>query len=163
MNDACMTRRAALLALATLPLADAARAQTAKYAFRFIEVDVSPVLALGDTFTPPLVAKELQVALAKTFAPYLGKSGYVLRARVDHVSLGPLPSRPSFLFHASHDYIDGAGLVIGPGGKVVATYPLMTFLDVDYDANGATEYALGLRAAALADAFARWLPGQMGL
>ena len=163
MDDFRINRRNALLGLAALPFATAARAQAAKYTFRSIEVDVAPVRALGDSFTPPVVASELQAALAKTFAPYLGKSGYTLRARVDHVTYGQTPSHPTWFAGDSKDFIDGAGLVVGPGGKVIASYPLMTFVDVSFSHDGGSEDDIRRRATELADVFARWLPGQMGL
>jgi len=163
MHDARISRRGAVLGLAALPFASLARAQSARYTFRAIEVDVSPLRAQGDAFTPVVLAQTLPGELARTFASYMGKSGYILRARVDHVSYGPTPPHPTFFNNSSTDYIDGAALVVGPGGKVVASYPLNTFVDVGFDPNSGSAAAMRYRAIDLAGVFARWLPGQMGL
>jgi hypothetical protein len=64
---------------------------------------------------------------------------------------------------SARDYIQGAGVVVGAGGRTLGVYPLFSVLN---NFTGGTNYEVGterLRVEELAKSFAYWLPGQMGL
>ena len=115
-----------LLAAAALWAFGAASAQ-AQSRFRAIEVDVAPLRAGGNTDAADRVARELPPLLKKSFAARLApgdKSAPILRARIDFVTLGTAGSAGGPHSIIAADFIEGAGVVVGPGGRVVATYPL---------------------------------------
>jgi hypothetical protein len=134
--------------------------------FRAIEVDVSGVRASGDSTSARWVAEELPADLRKTFAAHLSpgdRGAPILRARVDLVTLGANGSGGGLNSTQAVDYIEGAGEVIGPGGRAVASYPLLSAVHAypgDIDANGVSGR---VRVSNLALSFANWLPGKMGL
>jgi hypothetical protein len=63
----------------------------------------------------------------------------------------------------ARDNVQGAGIVVAPDGRTIATYPIF---DVLYNYTGGSNYEVGTahrRVNELAGGLARWLPGQMGL
>jgi hypothetical protein len=147
-----------------IALGDSAAAPARR--FRAIEVDVSGVRASGDAVSADWVARELPADLRKTFAACLSpadRGAPILRARVDLVTLGANGSGGGLNSTQAVDYIEGAGEVIGAGGHVIASYPLLSAVHAypdDVDANGVSGR---LRVSNLALSFANWLPGKMGL
>ena len=122
MNLRILSRRSAIAALAALiatpALAAGASAQPTR--FRAIEVDVANVRKSGDVVSADRIARELPALLRRSFAAHIApgdRSAPILRARVDLVTYGSngsatTPGNP----YGAKDYIEGAGLVIGPGG-----------------------------------------------
>jgi hypothetical protein len=157
------SRRAVLACLASITAFPAAAVFAAPaQRFRAIEVDVSPLRATGDTITAQWLAKDLPELLNQAFANYLApgdRGAPVLVARIDSVSYGTSGSAMQSTI-STHDFIEGAA-VVGSGGRK-QTYPLSTFTDV-----GAplitTPNGGELRALALAQVFASYLPRQIGL
>jgi len=168
MDKVVLTRRAlaaALAALAAAPGIAAAATSLSGTRFREIRVDVAPLRANGSGDLADWIAAELPALLAKAFAAHLApgdRNAPILRARVDLVTLGRPGSLMSFpLVGDTTDYIEGAGVVVGASGREIASYPLMASLDAS--SKIVTGAELRLRVSQLAQSFAYWLPGQMGL
>ena len=136
--------------------------------FRAIKVDVSPLAGNGlgpeAEWTAAYLPGRLRAAFAARMAPG-DRAAPTLVVRIDRLILGSSnggPSQPFGLYGASDD-IEGVGMIVAPGGKVVATYPLFTTLSAFtggsvYDTTGQQR-----RVDELAGSFAQWLPGKMGL
>jgi hypothetical protein len=147
------------------PLAPAAAAQIK---FRAIRIDVSPLAENGLAPEAAWLAQDLpallQAAFAKRLAP--GAAGApTLLVRVDLLILGESGGGGTAPFGGSsaQDSIEGAGVVLAPNGKPIAVYPMLATL-LAY--TGGSVYEVGTerrRTADLANSFAYWLPGQMGL
>jgi hypothetical protein len=168
MDKGVLTRRAlvsALAALAAAPGIAAAAAPLSATRFREIQVDVAPLRANGSGDLVDWIAAELPALLAKAFAEHMApgdRSAPILRARVDFVTLGPPGSFGGLpLVGDTTDYIEGAGVVVGAGGREIASYPLMASLHAS--SKVVTGMELRLRVSQLAQSFAYWLPRQMGL
>ena len=88
----------------------------------------------------------------------------ILLARIDLVTLGTEGSGgggPNST--QAVDFIKGAGVVIGPGGRQIASYPFFSAVLADpaeYSGSGVTGRT---RISNLALSFANFLPGKMGL
>jgi hypothetical protein len=141
-----------------------ALAQSSAARFSAIVVDVSPLRAKGDTITADWIASTLPGLLRQSFAPYLvpgDRRAPVLRARIDGVTLGAVGSAASALSpDGAVDWIEGAAIVGVRGGAV---YPLTSAVQThpfDIDPTGQQGRQ---RINTLAQSFAQWLPGQMGL
>jgi hypothetical protein len=157
-------RAPAVIAAAALWAFGAASAQ-AQSRFRTIEVDVAPLRAGGNTDAADRVALELPPLLQKSFAARLApgdKSAPVLRVRIDFVTLGTAGSAGGPHSIIAADFIEGAGVVVGPGGRVVATYPLISNLTAAEPFNDIGGEGNRLRISNLESSFAQWLPGKMG-
>ena len=170
MNLPVLSRRTAFCALAAMlaaPLLASRASAQPTTRFRAIEVDVSNVRRSGDNVSADRIARELPALLKGSFAGHLApgaRGAPVLRARVDCVTYGSegsatTPANP----YGAKDYIEGAGLVIGPGGRVVASYPLLTSVIAHPDLTDITGQSGRTRTTTLAQSFAQWLPGKMGL
>jgi hypothetical protein len=136
--------------------------------FREIRVDVAPLRASGAGDFADWIAAEEPALLRKSFAAYLApgdRHAATLVARIDEVILGALHSggygNPAF---DAIDGIRGEGIVLGPRGQQIASYPLYaavganTYLNMPYQLEITRR-----RVETLAQSFAQWLPGQMGL
>jgi hypothetical protein len=135
--------------------------------FRTIQVDVGPLRAhLGDP-TAAWVEEVLPGLLAQAFAPYFGqgdRNGAALIARIDSLYLGP-SSGGTGPQGSSQDTIAGVLIVHGPRGLVAAETPLQAVstyfpMAVDQPLRVQSNHD---RIVALAQNFARWAPGQIGL
>lgn len=166
MDASLICRRSALTALAGLFVAPwLARAQgAAPTRFSAIVVDVGPMRAKGDTITADWIASALPGYLRQSFAPYLApgdRRAPVLHARIDLVELGVIGSAGGALgFSGAVDWIQGAGVVGGRDGTV---YPLTSAVQAHPNLVDATGAEGRQRVNTLAQSFAQWLPGQMGL
>jgi hypothetical protein len=136
--------------------------------FRSIKVDVEPLANNIGGPTPDWVARDLPGALQAKFASRLApgdRAAPTLVVRIDHLFLGESANgifSPMGQVEA-RDSIQGAGVVVGPQGQTLGTYPLFTTLD---NYTGGSNFEVGTerrRVDDLAKAFAYWLPGQMGL
>ena len=120
----------------------------------------------SDAISADWIAQELPGDLRKTFAAYLAPGdprAPILLARVDLVTLGTEGSGGGFNSTQAVDYIEGAGVVLGPNGRTIASYPLLSAVHAypsDVDNNGVSGRT---RVSNLALSFANWLPGKMGL
>ena len=169
MSFSILSRRGAIAALAaaaaTPLLASGAYAQPTR--FRAIVVDVTNVQRSGDVVSADRIARELPALLQRSFAAYLAPGDHsapVLRARVDLVTYGSNGSAISPLNpYGAKDYIEGVGEVIGPGGRVVASYPLRASVIANPDLTDVTGQSGRLRTSNLAASFAQWLPGRLGV
>jgi hypothetical protein len=170
MDKVVLTRRAlvgALAALAAAPGLAAAAPPLAGIRFREIRVDVAPLRANGSEDFADWVAAELPGLLRKSFAAYLApgdRNASTLVARIDEVFLGPAGSMIDDPSGDARDGIQGTGIVLGPNGKPIASYPL--YSAVGADTYFGMPYQLEItqrRVETLAQSFAQWLPGQMGL
>ena len=87
----------------------------------------------------------------------------MLVIRVKTLTFGVEGSANGPFGNGAMDYVEGEGVVIGPGGRAVATYPLgcSLYTNVDvYDTSGAYSRH---RIESLGQALAEFLPGKMGL
>jgi hypothetical protein len=170
METVPFTRRAILSSLAALAVAPGlALAQPATgMRFRDIRVDVGPIRATGNEDIANWVAEVLPGQLHHYFGPYLApgdRSAGTLVARVDEVFLGALHSG-GFGSPASDaiDGIQGVGIVLGPHGQQVGSYPLYSAVGADVYLNWPYQRDITRRRVqTLAQSFAQWLPGKMGL
>ena len=74
-----------------------------------------------------VAAPAAPAALSQAFAAYLApgdRNAATLVARIDEVSLGAAGSRPDEPAGDATDGIQGEGIVLGPGGRQIAAYPL---------------------------------------
>jgi hypothetical protein len=170
MGIRLLTRRAVLSSLAALAAAPgiaAAASSLAGIRFREIRVDVAPLRASGAGDFADWIAAEEPALLRKSFAAYLApgdRNAATLVARIDEVILGPPNSAFGNPILDAIDGIRGAGIALTPRGREIASYPLycsvgaQTYLNLPYQLEITRR-----RVETLAQAFAQWLPGQMGL
>jgi len=167
MDLSRISRRSVMAALAgAAAFPAAAFGEQPALRFRAIEVDVTGVRESGDSTSADWVARVLPAFLNKSFASRLtpgDRHAPVLLARIDLVTLGTEGSSGGFNSTQAVDYIKGAGVVIGAGGRTIASYPLESAVHAypaEFSASGVTGHQ---RIDNLALSFAQWLPGQMGL
>lgn len=171
MASLLISRRSAIAALAATVacpvLAYGEQSAASGLRFRAIKVDVSGVRESGDATSAEWLAQDLPEDLRKVFAPYLAPGDSrapILLARIDLVTLGTGGSGgggPNST--QAVDFIKGAGVVIGPGGRQIASYPFFSTVfayPAEYSASGLTGHT---RISNLALSFANFLPGKMGL
>jgi hypothetical protein len=148
--------------------APSAGAATGQVRFKAIKVDVSPLAENGLGPEADWMAQDLPGRLRAAFASRLAPrdaTAPTLLVRIDRVTLGESGGGGTqpFGLGGARDNIEGAGMIVAPNGKVVATYPLFT---TQIALTGGPVYEIGTerrRVAELANSFAYWLPGQMGL
>jgi hypothetical protein len=170
MNSLALSRRKTIASLAAglaLPLLAhrAAFAQSGPR-FRAIEVDVRGVRESGDPVSADRIARELPALLQRSFAARLApgdRSAPILRARIEFVTYGSNGSAGGPDPTVAIDSIEGAGVVIGPSGRAIASYPLRATLVAHPDILDASGESGRLRTYNLAQSFAQWLPGKMGV
>jgi hypothetical protein len=146
--------------------ASRASAAQAQNRFRAIEVDVDPLREGGDTDSADRIARELPPLLQKSFAAHLApgdRAAPILRARIDFVTFGMQGSAGGPRSTMAIDAIEGAAIVIGPGGRPTASYPLRCSLAVNVNLNDMSGEMGRLRVTNLEQAFAQWLPGKVGV
>ncbi len=171
MSNSVITRRSALALAAgalSVPLI-VTRALSAPYArFRAFEVDVAPLRANNTPEVADQVARMLPGFLRQYFAPYYApgdRGAAVLRARVDTVWLGaPGSAGGGSNSNDAVDWITGVASVV-VGVHIAASYPVQSAVQAgsvpDFDVSGGG--VAFQRVQNLAQAYAQWLPGQMGL
>ena len=167
MTTRVPTRRAALIALGAAALAPAAAWAQAPLRFRAVNVDVEPLRASVGDPTAAWVQESLTPALAQALGPYLApgdRNGATLTARIGLIYLGP-SSGGTGPFGQGQDTIAGDLVVRGARGGVVSETPLRAI--ASYLANG-VDRAQPVqwnrsRIDALSQAFAAWVPRQLGL
>jgi hypothetical protein len=135
--------------------------------FKAIRIDVGPLTREVGEPTASWTAQALRGPLQEAFAGRLAlgdRSAPTLVVRIDMVFLGQSgPGGLDGMAEEARDEISGAGVVVGPNGKTLGVYPLLT---VQNDFTGGVNYEMGAeqrRVSELAQSFAHWLPGQMGL
>jgi hypothetical protein len=158
-----LTRRAALAALGAFALAPvgAARAQPA-FHIRDIVVDVRA--EVGDP-TVTWLQQELPGAIAQALGAHYApgdRDGATLVARIDYIYLGP-SSGGTGPAGASQDTIKGALVVRGArGGEDIPLRAITFYYPMAVD-QALPEQAYHDRVTALAQAFAGWVPRELGL
>jgi len=170
MNSQLVSRRSAIVALAAAVacpvLARGEQLPASAPRFRAIKVDVSGVRESGDPISAEWVAQELPEDLRKTFARYLAPGDSrapILLARIDLVTLGTEGSGGGVNSTQAVDYIQGAGVVLGPGGRQIASYPFFSAVHAYPAEDSASGVSGRTRVSNLALSFANFLPGKMGL
>jgi hypothetical protein len=158
-----LTRRAALAALGAfaLPPVGVALAQST-FHIRDIVVDVRA--DVGDP-TVTWLQQDLPGAIAQALGAYYApgdRNGATLVARIDYIYLGP-SSGGTGPAGASQDTIKGALVVRGPrGGEDVPLRAISFYYPMAVD-QALPEQAYHDRVTALAQAFAGWVPRELGL
>jgi hypothetical protein len=141
--------------------------QAAQTKFRAIKVDVSALAGKGLGPEASWLEQDLPGPLRAAFAGRLApgdRSAPTLVVRIDNVILGQSGGGGTNPFGATaaRDDIEGAGMVVAPNGRPVATYPLSTTLRAFTGGSAREMGSVRGRVAELANSFAQWLPGQMG-
>jgi hypothetical protein len=134
--------------------------------FRAVQIDVGPLAANGDTISADILAQTMPASIPQYFGPYLApgdKSAPVLVLRVRSLSFGLQGSANGPNGNGAMDYAEGEGVVLGNGGREVATYPLTCALFTTVDMNDMTGEYTRHRVASLGQALVQFLPGKMGL
>ena len=145
-----------------------AGAAAAQLRFKAIKVDVSPLVENGLGPLADWMAEDLPARLRAAFAARLAPrdaAAPTLLVRIDRIRLGESGGGGTqpFGLGGARDNIEGVGSVVAPNGKVIASYPLFA---TQIALTGGPVYEIGTerrRTAELANSFAYWLPGQMGL
>ena len=170
MNSQSISRLSAIVALAAAAvgpvIASGEQSSASAPRFRAIKVDVSGVRESGDPISADWIAEELPADLQKTFASYLAPGdprAPVLLARIDLVTLGTEGSGGGLNSTQAVDYIQGAGVVLGPGGRQIAAYPFFSAVHAYPAEDSAGGVSGRTRISNLALSFANFLPGKMGL
>lgn len=168
MDNRLVTRRAALGAMAALVAAPSLALAAAEGArFGAIRIDVGPLRESGNTEYADWVAAVLPAALNQSFGRYLARGDRgapTLVARVDEVFLGPEHSTFGNPAADAIDGIQGEAIVLNPRGQQIGSYPLYSAVGANTYQN--MPYQLDItrrRVETLAQSFAQWLPGKMGL
>ena len=167
MPTRVVTRRAALSAVVGLVFTPGAILAQSPVRFRSIQVDVEPLRATSGDPTAAWVEEALPGALAQAFGAYFApgdRNGAALIARIDFLFLGP-SSGGTGAAGSAQDTIDGVLIVRGPRGTVAAETPLRAISSyfptpVDQPLRVQSNHD---RIVALAQSFARWAPGQLGI
>ncbi len=167
MPTRVLTRRAALTVLGATAFAPAAALAQAPLRFRAIKVDVEPLRANAGDPTAAWVAESLPPALAQALAPYMApgdRDGATLDARIGRLYLGPMSGGVGPL-GSGQDTIVGDLIIRGPRGGVVSEAPLRAIASYYPNAVNQTMWVRWnrMRVDALAQAFAGWVPRQLGL
>ena len=166
MRTRILNRRAALTALGAMAFAPAAALAQGPTRLRAVQVDVAPLRASVGDPTAAWVAQSLSPALARSLGPYLAPSdrnGATLVARIGNIYLGP-SSGGVGPFGEGQDTIEGDLVVRGPRGGVVSETPLRAIATYLPSAVNQTLIVQWNRARLdrLAQAFAGWVPRQLG-
>jgi hypothetical protein len=176
-----VSRRTALLTLGALtaplkagafetlqPLANGAIAQVR---FRAIRIDVSPLQENANRPAAEWLSQDLPGLLQKAFAAHMAPrdpTADTLLVRIDLISFGHASVNNGGLFGGwdtsnATDSIEGAGVILSPRGTPIATYPLLSSVQISINPVDTDISFVRSRVATLAQSFAWWLPGQMGL
>ena len=163
------SRRAALMGLGASALALPARAQGAGLRLRAVTVDSSPLTRRGaDTFARG-VDFYLAGSMRRAFAGLIdagSRGAPTLVARVETISLSAFAGgdgrRSRSGAGGGNDYLDGAGLLIAPGGAVSGTFPVLSVLEAASAGAWNAPDIDSLRMQALCDHFAWWLRRKTG-
>lgn len=171
MPSLAVTRRAALAAFGAFAVSSGVALQRAfaqpGLRFRDIQVDVSPLRARVGDPTAAWVQQALPGALAQALAPYMSpgnRNGASLLARIDYIYLGPSSGGTGAL-GSSQDTIIGVLILRGPRGAIAAETPLRaitSYYRMAVDQALVVE-AYHNRVVLLAQAFAGWVPRELGL
>ena len=167
MPTRVLTRRAAVTAFGALLLGPKAASAQAPATFRAVVVDVGPLRSsIGDP-TAAWVAKAMPGALIQALGSHYApgdRNGATLIARPGLVYLCPSSGGPGLLGSCT-DTIEGDLIVKGPRGGVVSETPLRAI--TSYFPKGVDqalwEELNRNRIELLAQAFAGWVPRQLGL
>jgi len=161
------TRRLALSLLGAAILVPAAALGQGQARFRNVQVDVGPLRARsGDptaTWVEQTLPGQLAHALGASLAPR-DRNGATLIARIDYIYLGPSSGGPG-PFGSSQDTIEGTLLVRGARGFASVEIPLRaisSYYPTPVD-QALVERAYHDRIFNLSQAFAYWVPGELGL
>jgi hypothetical protein len=165
MSTRVFSRRTALSVLAALAPVGALAQPVVQ--FRGVQVDVGPLRASAGDPTAAWVEEALPGFLAGALGRYLqprDRRAALLIARIDWIYLGPNSGGTGPL-GSSQDTIEGVLIVHGPRG----TIPELTALRAtnNFFPNGVDQplrvESNHARIVALAQNFAYWTPGQLGL
>ena len=132
---------------------------------RALRVDVSPLRAsIGDP-TAEWVQQVLPQYLSQALAPYMSPNGATLTVQIDNVYLGPSATGGAEPGGSWPDTMKGVLIVTGPRGGIAGETPLRAtaFYYPSPTDQALVEQAYYYRVVALAQAFAGWVPRQLGL
>jgi hypothetical protein len=160
-----VTRRAALSALGAAVLAPRAALAQGGLRLRGFKVDVGPLRANSGDPTAAWMQQSLTAALTRSLAPYLSpgdRAGATLDVRIAYVYLGSSGGGVG-PFGSGQDTVTGDLLLRGPGGaREVPLRAVSTYFPNGVNIAQPVQWNHS-RIDALAQAFAAWVPQQLGL
>jgi hypothetical protein len=160
-----MTRRAALSAFGAMAFVPVAAFAQGPLRLRAVRVDVGPLRANAGDPTAAWMEQSLTAALARSVGPYLvpgDRNGATLVARIAYVYLGSSGGGPNF-FNQGQDTVEGDLVVHGPRGATeIPLRAITTYLVNGSNIAQPVQWNRS-RVDALAQAFAGWVPRQLGL
>ena len=166
-DSGMISRRAALAGLAAGALITPAAAQAVR--LRAVSVDASPLAQGGAVSYARAVSLYLGSSLRIVFADRVdpsAKGAPTLVARVNTLTLSSFAGGSGRLGRTGadggNDYLDGTGLLVGPGGAAAGTYPVLAVLDAASAGPWNAPNIDSLRMEALCNQFAWWLRRRMG-
>ena len=167
MSASALNRRAAIRAAAALAMSPAIALAQPAIRFRSVEVNVAPLRATTGDPTADWVAEALPGLLAQALGPYLSpgdRAGATLIAEIDYLYLGPTSGGPG-PGGASQDTIAGLLIVRGARGPIARQLPLRAITSYYPNASDIPQMVQTnhYRVIALAQAFAGWVPRELGL
>jgi len=169
METNLFSRRSALAALGLAALAPGCASTASGPAlyrkFRAVQIDVKP-LAAFDPFSASVIAEATPQWIPRYYGSYLAPgdaSAPVLVLRYEQLSFGVAGSANAPYGNGAMDYVTGEGVVLGPGGRTLSTYPLTCSLYTNVDENDVSGAYTRNRIASLGQALAQFMPGKLGL
>lgn len=158
-------RRAVLGLLGCLAAATGARAQdSGRFAAEHlsgVQVDVRPLVALGNGPQAEALRADLLAALKQSFADRIAGNGPVLVVRIKGLSINPYVGggggRNGFGSGTQSDYLDGEALLVGPRGAVIARHPQLSATPSSAGGAWYDPDSERRRVTAVADHYAGWL------
>jgi hypothetical protein len=161
-----LTRRGALVGAAMLLLPRTGAIAAGYDRLRAIKLDVTPLRQNGDAISAQVIAETMPPFLQRYFSPYLApgdRAAPTLVVRVRSMSFGIGGSANSPFGNGAMDSIEGDGVIIGAGGRAVATYPITCSLYTNVDEYDPSGNYWRRRISSLGQAVAQFLPSKMGL
>jgi hypothetical protein len=133
--------------------------------FRDIRVDVWRLRADAGDATADWIEEELPKDLAQVLTPYMAaeRNGATLLARIETIDLGSGGGARGAV--SATDSMEGVLIVSGPRGVIAAETPLRATASYEASAVDQSLFAEAYhrRVIALAEAFAKWAPRQLGI
>lgn len=171
MQADLLSRRSALIGLGAVVLLPGCAATTASgpalyKKFRAVLVDVKPLAAGGDTFSARVIAETAPNWVSTYFASYLAPtdpSAPVLVLRYQQLGFGNPGSANGPNGNGAMDYVEGEGVVLGPAGRTLTSYPLTCSLYTNVDEFDPSGNYIHNRVASLGQALVQYMPGKIGL
>jgi hypothetical protein len=138
--------------------------------FRDVRVDTSTLAARGVPNYALRVAQAMGASARRTFADRItrDRNAPILVLRIDSVELAMGGGNGALRHHrgggdSDHDFVEGAGLIIAPGGRILKQQPLLTALPSNSAGAWYQPDTDDRRLEALGGQFSQWMRRQLGI